>query len=407
MAFREVSRKISTRRAVPLDWVLGALGCTCFVVAVGLAATHSGDELWMKTAQWNLVRGVPPVLSSAIALRQSAITAALLGGAWLTAFALLVWRWRVTRGNRWRGSVVALMVCELLLTNWREARPFSNDEFQRSAQWPGAITRRFAPGDRWVSDWSGKWHDNAWNFGVPAGVDLYNGYDPFTPGRFFKLASRMEGVHFYDNQYQPKRYGPLLRVAGVTHLLSAPGTVPQTIAGDRPERVAASGAWTLWRYHEAWPRVYLTTNIVRASEEKQPALLDNFARQKLEGEWPVVANASDLSIITPGENPGRVVQWSRTLNRMTVRLDMTNDAVLVVGENYWPGWHAYERDDEQDFVEQPVRCANVQFRGVAVPAGTKTVTWVYEPQVWRLALFLGLLGLGTTAGTLINLKRQT
>jgi len=58
----------------------------------------------------------------------------------------------------------------------------------------------------------------------------------------------------------------------------------------------------------------------------------------------------------------------------------------VRGENYYPGWHAFVDGNAVEVLR-----VNYNLRGVAVPAGTHLVRFVYRPNSLLLGALLSLL----------------
>jgi hypothetical protein len=63
---------------------------------------------------------------------------------------------------------------------------------------------------------------------------------------------------------------------------------------------------------------------------------------------------------------------------MEVEIPGKNGAFLASTERFATGWNVWV-----DGVPQKVSKVNLYFRGIPVPAGRHTVTWKYEPELWR------------------------
>ena len=66
---------------------------------------------------------------------------------------------------------------------------------------------------------------------------------------------------------------------------------------------------------------------------------------------------------------------------------------LVLADAWYPGWTATVNGEAT-----PVYRANIMFRAVAVPAGENLVVFQFDPQLWRVALWLGLVIWGIVGG---------
>lgn len=70
--------------------------------------------------------------------------------------------------------------------------------------------------------------------------------------------------------------------------------------------------------------------------------------------------------------------------------------VLILTDNYYPGWVA-----RIDGVKTEIIRADFTFRAVSVPAGIHSVTFSYEPESFKIGIYLALLGAIGGIGSLI------
>jgi hypothetical protein len=183
----------------------------------------------------------------------------------------------------------------------------------------------------------------------------------------------------------------------------------------------------VYRNDDALPRAYLVPLAVRAPaavhikqmaergfDPERMLLLDagtNAAGAAIEGpseplgagSWftPPEAGSAAAHVVRAEDALGRVATspaGRATVeryggDRVDVRVQAAQDAWLFLADTYDPSWRAYV-----DGQARPVRLANAMFRAVAVPAGTHTVTFRYEPWplAWGAAISL-LTGLGVLA----------
>jgi uncharacterized membrane protein YfhO len=73
---------------------------------------------------------------------------------------------------------------------------------------------------------------------------------------------------------------------------------------------------------------------------------------------------------------------------VVVRARASRDALLVLADNYYPGWEATVDDEPEAIVR-----VNHTFRGVPLPAGEHTVVFEYRPAAVYRGLWLGVGGL--------------
>lgn len=86
-------------------------------------------------------------------------------------------------------------------------------------------------------------------------------------------------------------------------------------------------------------------------------------------------------------------------NRVTISTNSSKPAVLVLGDNHYPGWRA--RVDGQDVETLRV---DYNLRGVVLPAGQHTVEFVYRPKSVMLGVAVSFL---TLTGLIVWWRRQS
>jgi hypothetical protein len=81
-----------------------------------------------------------------------------------------------------------------------------------------------------------------------------------------------------------------------------------------------------------------------------------------------------------------IVEWSPDRIRLAVRAD--RPALLVLADNYYPGWEATVNGEAQ-----PVLRANHTFRAVAVPAGEHEVVFRFRPRSMIVGFWIYVAGM--------------
>lgn len=92
----------------------------------------------------------------------------------------------------------------------------------------------------------------------------------------------------------------------------------------------------------------------------------------------------------------QVVEWSPDRIQVSVRSD--RPALLVLADNYYPGWQAWIGDEEA-----PVLRANHTLRAVAVPGGEHDVVLSFRPMRMLIGFWIYLLGMLILAGYAVAL----
>lgn len=89
---------------------------------------------------------------------------------------------------------------------------------------------------------------------------------------------------------------------------------------------------------------------------------------------------------------------------IAIKVNSDDEAYLILNDAYYPGWKATVNGETV-----PVYRANAMFRAVQVPAGESIISFDFEPDLWRYALYAGIafwvsamLGLWWTSRSIAN-----
>lgn len=158
------------------------------------------------------------------------------------------------------------------------------------------------------------------------------------------------------------------------------------------ETVWQDDTWRLTASTSALPRAYIAPNV---RVESTPAGIlaalydpdfDYRHTVILESDVPLSHDAE------PVESDVRVTRYDA--HEVVIDADVSRAAMLVLTDNYYPGWNAYV-----DGQQVPLYRANYTFRAVALPAGEHVVVFRYKPDSVRHGIvvtalaFLALLAL--------------
>jgi len=378
------------KRAHPLLLVMCAAALLLLAVLVALAMASPQSPFWLETAQWNIQNNTNPVrrLATAFRLHSMAVQETAITLVLCLIFAGILAKWRQADNSRRRSQLttglVAAIALDLLVVFWRSATPTTPRQLEQLALWPAALAQTYTKGDRWDTGvgWS------TINRGMPFHVELYNGYDALGSARYFQFAGAVEGKEFWTDSYQVENYSALLRVAGLTHTIS---TVTEPNRGfRRPQLEAQVANWKLWRHEGAWPRSYVTRQLVRENPDTQLAKLTALAGRGFdESGKPAVVGADNFTSIKYSTltSADSVVQTPGSANMATFAATASAPSLLVHSETLSPGWRAWVNGRPAELLP-----ANFLFRGVAIPAEKSQVAIVYDTQTYRFGIFLTLCG---------------
>jgi hypothetical protein len=188
----------------------------------------------------------------------------------------------------------------------------------------------------------------------------------------------------------------LWRLTGVEHLLTWRRELfePSTLLGEFPQ---ASDATYLHRLSEANPRAWLASTVQVASDDQALQLLADHGFDIERSALLPPESAANPQSLASGES---TVQLARPApNRLRVQVQSEHGGLLVVSENWMPGWRVEAVESEQSTVNSEqlglfglpafsVQRADLAFVGVPIPAGSHSFDLVYWPQSVRVGLWI-------------------
>lgn len=252
------------------------------------------------------------------------------------------------------------------------------------------------------------------------GIDRMFGNTGGEVANYFSLGS-IEG---YDALYQ-ERYGRFISAASTGKisyagrsvvLLGKSGTNTQTVLDILGVRYVlhrkSDGrnvwAYPVWNYPQyrsiyedeyyevfentgAIPRANLVSSYQVKTDEQE--IIDTLFSENFDKKTSVVLeNKPDIEL-AQGVGEVTIAAYFPTRIELTTHADTTK--LLVLSDVYDRGWRAYV-----DKSETAVLRANYDFRAVSVPSGSHTVTFLYQPKGFQVALIatslaILVLGIGT------------
>jgi len=383
----------------------GALTGVLGVCALAVALWPAAGPLWTQTALWNvpqaLLSATPGLATHLSSYYQSQAWQALgLAGALLAGITLSLRCWingsnAILPSRLTAGLILAFAYCSFL----HSVHFPSPKTFRETGTWPEPQPY-FLADHRYLAIVP---FDHL-NDALVSGTDTLNGYDPLSSSRFWTFVSgNEEAVSDWQTAYQPSWITPFLRVAGVDRVVTYgdPGAPPAGLdVSFHP--LGCRGPWSVWEPvypgdGRAWPRAFLTTNLVAAPMGAQLAELQKLALSSSTSPAAVVdtnfVREGPFGPEPEGEIPDSLQTDQVSPEQTGFRVSAGDPEILVRGESLTPGWTAYV-----DGEPVPLQGANILFQGVCVPPGRHRVDLVYNPETFRFGLFLTLAAMaGLTA----------
>lgn len=371
-------------------------------VAVAIFISQPQSNYWMEVAQWNdwlTDKSFENRLAYAGYLRFMALQSVVTGCILALVLAWVLQGMKESQGRQrlmWVQGVLGVIVADLLMMFWMSAR-FVKDAPPQNP-WVPEIVKHYQPGQRWNTALSGEAAAFGLNLGLPHNIDILGGYDTMAPRSFFEFAGAIEHRRFWSSAYQARRYDPLWRVTGVTHVVASAdkvlvaqlkraGAQLQVRFGEGKEMVS------LWKMPDSWPRAYLTSQVIREPRAKQLPTLSELAKRNTPAA--VMGNSVFAGLEFAGDAAGEVTGLQWHTNRASLQVETAMPRLLVFSDTNAPGWRAWVNGRESK-----IETTNYLFRGVAVPQGRSRVVFAYDNQTHRVGVFLSLCGLALLAGAL-------
>lgn len=241
---------------------------------------------------------------------------------------------------------------------------------------------------------------------------------------------------FYDpNYYDPlynKRYGELVAYANDKGLLRSDVEINSvaTLSGDlkfRRDRLLnllavkyfifkktqlpltakdnlfwENNTWYIKKNPDALPQVFLVDNYEVISSQQQ--ILKTLFSTSFKPRSTVILEKEikykpdkDIKDINE-ENKVKIVNYQE--NKLTINSSTSNDKILVLLDNYYPGWKA-------TIDEKPTNIFRVDytFRAVLLPRGTHTLKFIYQPDSLRFGIYLSLFTLIVYLSVFLSLTK--
>jgi hypothetical protein len=213
------------------------------------------------------------------------------------------------------------------------------------------------------------------------GIEDPRMYDAVTYGPLAGYLAAMQAVSVWSVVRTAP--SPLTSVAGIRYLWASPDWKP---ASGSVRQVFAAGGDRIYEDPQARPAAYLTPawTAVASPEAALNALSTQDAAGTLtvlEGPPPAPTGAAPAAV-----QAAQVFRESPS--RVRVELPGQGGGLLVLNDCYYPGWTA-----AVDGRPVGILRANGTFRGVLVPAGSRTVSFHYAPRSFTLGALISALAL--------------
>ena len=237
------------------------------------------------------------------------------------------------------------------------------------------------------------------DYGMRAGVEDLGGSSPLRLSR-------------YDLLVETFPLDRLWQLTGVEHVLNSQPGLYQP-AEPLAELPGTDGASYLHRLAQPAPRAWVV-NAVQSLEDGPalPLLADARFDPSATALLPPVTDTAgrvgfspEGLLALPGQNTIQLQQGAP--GRLRVDVQSERGGLLMVSENWSPGWQATVRHEgDEEFASVPVLRADVAFLGVPLNPGHSVVELTYRPASVRLGLMISGVTLALLLGVLVWVARS-
>ncbi len=162
--------------------------------------------------------------------------------------------------------------------------------------------------------------------------------------------------------------------------------------------IGADGKNRLWQLDDPGARAWLVGEAFVLSGDEEEV---EFMSASLDLQRSAVLASKLPFPIDPRAVGGKVTVETHAPERMTLTVDTPADGLLVVSENYYPGWSA-----RVDGAPVEILRTDVSLRGIPLRAGRHHVELVYDPWSVKLGAGLSILTLLLCLGAIGRLQRR-
>jgi uncharacterized membrane protein YfhO len=229
---------------------------------------------------------------------------------------------------------------------------------------------------------------------LPYQVSTVTGKNQQFPRWYREYASLIEPQPNLSHVVFDEYRSPFLDLLNVRYVMTHESAPPL----EGYDAVASAEGVSVYENKRALPRAFFATSVVAAGSAASSLAMmrePNFdPRKQTVIEAPGFEGSS-------GAGVAAVIEDRR--NRVVIETDNERDGLLVLSDNFYPGWRAYVDGSRVELFR-----ANHTMRAVKVPAGRHVVSFAFMPAAFFTSLYVSLGGVALTFSVLMGhaIKRR-
>lgn len=253
------------------------------------------------------------------------------------------------------------------------------------------------------------------NFATQYSLYDVNGYDPLYPKQYGEFINSVKNGRI-SNQFSDqdrsdamlpgafsatdllsnKNELKVLNLLNVKFIIAREDSKTYLLPTDTFTLLFKSNGQQVFENKKALPRAFLVYQTKQYSSDKEFGKLF-FSSPFNPGKEVLLTNNFHLS----GSGSGSAVVAFYSPNKVIIKTTSSSSGILVLSDTYYPGWKATIDRKEVDIFR-----VDYTFRGILVPSGNHTITFIYQPSSFSVGLSLSILSIVATLGGAFILSKK-
>lgn len=193
-----------------------------------------------------------------------------------------------------------------------------------------------------------------------------------------------------------KRRQRLFEILSVSFIIMKKAQLPETV--NKSDIIWENNIFDLIK-NNALPRTYAVYDYV--VEKDSQKILERLFDDKLNLNESVVLEQAPKLIKNNIKLTSSIAISKYNENNLEINTDTNKDSLLVLTDNYYPGWKAFI-----DGKEAQIYRANYTFRAISLPEGKHDITFKYEPKSLSNGLILSCLSILILGALYLAINRR-
>jgi hypothetical protein len=212
-----------------------------------------------------------------------------------------------------------------------------------------------------------------------------NYYDPLYIKRYGELVAYPESKPLLrsDVEVGQSKNSRLLDLLAVKYFIYKKSDIP---LDNNQNIIWQNDKWTVIENENAFPHAFLVNNFEVISDDRK--ILERLFSESFNPKTTILIE-KQVSLKSQKQKTDlkdHVLIKKYQENKIVLESSTSDNQILVLSDNYFPGWKAYIDKKETEIFR-----ANYTFRGIILPKGDHTIIFVYQPNSVKFGIYITLL----------------